>query len=45
MGIRRMELDAEGCMMGTRYRRHWRKMALEIMGRVYRDGHQEDGVR
>ena len=45
MDIRRMELEDEDWMMGSRDRRHWRKIALEIMARVYRDGHQEDGVR
>ena len=44
MDIRRMELEDEDWMMGRRYRRHWRNTALEIMARVYRDGHQEDGV-
>ena len=45
MDIRRTELDDEGYMMGSRDRRHWRNIALEIMARVYRDVHQEDGVR
>ena len=45
MDIRRTELDDEGWMMGSRDKRHRRKIALEIMARVYRDGHQEDGVR
>ena len=45
MDIRRTELEDEDWMMGTRDRRHWRNIALEIMARVYRDGHQKDGVR
>ena len=45
MDIRRTELEDEDWMIGTRDRRHWRNIALEIMARVYRDGHQEDGVR
>ena len=45
MDIRRTELEDEDWMMGTRDRRQWRKITLEIMARVYRDGHQEDGVR
>ena len=45
MDIRRTELEDEDWMMGSRDRRHWRKITLEIMARVFRDGHQEDGVR
>ena len=45
MDIRRMKLEDEDWMMGSRDRRQWRKTALEIMARVYRDGHQKDGVR
>ena len=46
MYIRRMELEDEDWMMGTRDdRKHWRNTALEIIARVYRDGHQEDGVK
>ena len=45
MDIRRMELEDEDWMMGSRDRRHWRNIALEITTRVYRDGRQEDGVR
>ena len=45
MYIRRMEFEDEDWMMGSRDRRHRRKIALEIMARVYRDGHQKDGVR
>ena len=45
MDIRRTELEDEDWIMGTRDRRQWRKITLEIMVRVYRDGHQEDGVR
>ena len=45
MDIRRMKLQVEDWMMGSWDRRQWRKTALQIMARVYRDGHQEDGVR
>ena len=44
MDIRRMELEDEDWMMGTRDRRQWRKITLEIVARVYRYVHQEDGV-
>ena len=37
MYIRRTELEDEDWMMGTRDKRQWRKIALEIMARVYRD--------
>ena len=45
MYIRRTELEDEDWMLVTRDRRQWRKITLEIMTRVYRDGHQEDVVR
>ena len=45
MDIWRTELKDEDWMMETQDRRQWRTITLGIMAKVYRDVHQEDGVR